>query len=182
MQDLRPDLYLDRLDQLDFSRLAAGGRVHVCLDLDNTLALRDAWEPAEGVAEHLARARREGHVEAFCLVSNVIWGRGREARVAHFARLLGLEHHVAAMFWDRKPSPKPFLRAMERMGATPGSTAVVGDQLFTDVAGGRRLGLYTVLVKPLGPDHWTTLLSTRRRQEARILRALGLIPREETQP
>ncbi|HOS42632.1 MAG TPA: YqeG family HAD IIIA-type phosphatase, partial [Armatimonadota bacterium] len=30
-------------------------------------------------------------------------------------------------------------------------TAIIGDQLFTDIWGGKRLGLYTILVSPLSP-------------------------------
>lgn len=60
------------------------------------------------------------------------------------------------------------------MEAQPAQTAIIGDQLFTDIAGGNKLGLYTILVRPLGPDHWSTRLSGRRLREARILRALGL--------
>jgi predicted HAD superfamily phosphohydrolase YqeG len=35
------------------------------------------------------------------------------------------------------------------MGVTAAQTAVIGDQVFTDILGGNRAGLYTVLVKPL---------------------------------
>ena len=37
-------------------------------------------------------------------------------------------------------------QAMRRMDARPESTAVIGDRLDTDLAGGVRLGLTTVLV------------------------------------
>jgi ribonucleotide monophosphatase NagD (HAD superfamily) len=36
--------------------------------------------------------------------------------------------------------------AMRRMGAPPETTAVIGDRLDTDIAGGIRAGLTTVLV------------------------------------
>jgi 4-nitrophenyl phosphatase len=45
-----------------------------------------------------------------------------------------------------KPEPQMYEEAMRRMGASPGTTAVVGDRLDTDLAGGVRLGLTTVLV------------------------------------
>ena len=37
------------------------------------------------------------------------------------------------------------------MGTTPDSSAMIGDQLFTDIYGGNRLGLLTILVNPLSP-------------------------------
>jgi predicted HAD superfamily phosphohydrolase YqeG len=43
----------------------------------------------------------------------------------------------------------PFHKAMKQMELTPEQTIVVGDQMLTDVYGGNRLGLYTVLVLPI---------------------------------
>lgn len=45
-----------------------------------------------------------------------------------------------------KPEPQMYEEAMHRMGADPSTTAVIGDRLDTDLAGGVRLGLATVLV------------------------------------
>lgn len=36
--------------------------------------------------------------------------------------------------------------AMQRMGSTPATTAILGDRLDTDILGGQRLGLTTILV------------------------------------
>ena len=48
-----------------------------------------------------------------------------------------------------KPLPRAFRRGMELLNLPPGQVAVVGDQLFTDVFGAKRLGLYAILVNPL---------------------------------
>ena len=50
-----------------------------------------------------------------------------------------------------KPSTKNYIRAMEIMGTTRETTLFVGDQLFTDVYGARRTGIYSILVKPINP-------------------------------
>ena len=50
-----------------------------------------------------------------------------------------------------KPSRRGYLAAMKRMGTTTENTLFVGDQLFTDVYGANRTGLYSVLVKPINP-------------------------------
>ena len=42
-----------------------------------------------------------------------------------------------------------FLKAMERMGVTKEQTAIIGDQVFTDVLGGNRAGVSTILVEPI---------------------------------
>ena len=38
---------------------------------------------------------------------------------------------------------------MSELDLTPEETAVIGDQLFTDIRGGNRIGLMTILVDPL---------------------------------
>ena len=40
------------------------------------------------------------------------------------------------------------------------TTAVIGDQLFTDVLGGNRLGIFTVLVSPISDKEfiWTRIV------------------------
>ena len=48
-----------------------------------------------------------------------------------------------------KPKVGGFQRAMARMGAAPEETAIVGDQIFTDIWGGNRAGVLTLLVHPI---------------------------------
>mgnify|MGYP002703986462 CR=1 FL=1 len=38
---------------------------------------------------------------------------------------------------------------MERMGAAPEETVMVGDQIFTDILGANRAGVTPLLVKPI---------------------------------
>ncbi len=45
-----------------------------------------------------------------------------------------------------KPEPEMLSLSMERMGGGPENTAVVGDRLNTDILGGQRAGLTTILV------------------------------------
>ncbi|MDQ9751376.1 HAD hydrolase-like protein, partial [Acinetobacter baumannii] len=48
-----------------------------------------------------------------------------------------------------KPSKKNYLKAMELMGTELNNTLFVGDQLFTDVYGAKRVGIHNILVKPI---------------------------------
>ncbi|MCL6553682.1 MAG: HAD-IIA family hydrolase [Firmicutes bacterium] len=46
-----------------------------------------------------------------------------------------------------KPNPRLLREALARLGVAPTATAIVGDQVATDVAAGRAAGLYTILVR-----------------------------------
>ena len=45
-----------------------------------------------------------------------------------------------------KPHPHLYQEAMLRMAGSPKNTAVIGDRLDTDIAGGARMGMFTILV------------------------------------
>ena len=45
-----------------------------------------------------------------------------------------------------------FLELARRLGVEPERCMVVGDQMFTDIMGGNRAGMHTVLVEPLGSE------------------------------
>lgn len=66
---------------------------------------------------------------------------GNGATLAFLERATGVAPLVVG-----KPEPLMFRLAMERMGATPENTAVIGDQIPTDIVGGKRAGLTTILV------------------------------------
>lgn len=53
----------------------------------------------------------------------------------------------------------------------PEQTAVIGDQIFTDILGAKRLGLFAILVKPLSKRElrWTKIM---RKFEHMILKVL----------
>lgn len=172
--DLRPDLYCRSIVQVPFEKLASLGVVNICIDVDNTLALRDSSIVNNEILTALDEAQKCGYIKKICVVSNIIFGANRAKRVENIAQQLNTPHFFAARFWHRKPGPKPFLEAMKMMESQPQNTAIIGDQIYTDILGGKRLGLFTVLVKPLGPDHWATRLTNRRKREERILRDIRL--------
>jgi hypothetical protein len=93
-----------------------------------------------------------------------IVSNGRPRRVATVSRALD----VPGAALVGKPWPRAFRRGLEVLDLPASDVAMVGDQLFTDVAGARAAGLRTVLVRPLssaGLPH-TRLL---RRLERRVL-------------
>jgi ribonucleotide monophosphatase NagD (HAD superfamily) len=45
-----------------------------------------------------------------------------------------------------KPEPTMLLMGTERLGCAPGEAAILGDRLDTDIVGGSRAGLVTIMV------------------------------------
>lgn len=110
----------------------------VILDLDNTII---PWR--SGIMEpHMADLLKQFLQSGLrlCVVSNAL-----SNRVERLLEPLGIPGIARAV----KPRRKAFRAALNIMGTTKEETAVVGDQIFTDIFGGNRLGLYTVLVVPM---------------------------------
>ena len=134
-----PDEYLDSTYEIDFEGFYQKGMRGVIFDIDNTLVPHDA--PADAQARQLfERLHRAGY--GTMLLSN-----NREGRVKSFAAQVQTDY----LFKAGKPKRAGYRKAMERMGTTADTTLFVGDQLFTDVWGARRSGIYAVLVKPIHP-------------------------------
>jgi HAD superfamily phosphatase (TIGR01668 family) len=126
---------------IDLESLRQEGVKGLLLDLDDTLVPADASEPSDEIVAWIARAQEDFHLH---LVSN---NRSR-SRVQDLARTFACPGvHLA-----RKPFDRGFRRALDEMGLVPDQVAVVGDQLFTDVLGGRWLGASTIWVRPLSEE------------------------------
>lgn len=148
---LYPQKYVDSLFDVDPEFLRRNGIKGILFDLDNTIVCRDAARCTPEVEAWLSELQRLGF--RIGIVSNNSAGR-----VGSFAGLLG----IPAVHRAVKPWKKPFLRAVKMLGTTPGETALIGDQIFTDVLGGNMAGLYTILVAPLkGKEFWGTRLISR---------------------
>jgi len=170
---LDPDQVVATLFDIDLDALAKRGIKGLILDLDNTIIERGAPAFTPEVLEWLEDARRRGFKLA--IVSN-----NRTERAVAMAR----EHGIPAVFRAVKPRRRPFRKALRRLGLQPHEVAVVGDQLFTDVFGGNRLGMYTILTRPLpGPEFIGTRLITRKLEKLflpRIWRRHGFVPGEQS--
>jgi HAD superfamily phosphatase (TIGR01668 family) len=127
------DIHLDTLREL--------GVKGMIFDLDDTLV--EAMEPRAHpeILDWIQAIRQEFKIY---IVSN----NARHDRVELAALHLDMAFHHAA----RKPSRRYFRRALQSMELEPAQVAIVGDQLFTDVLGGNRLGAVTILVDPLSPE------------------------------
>lgn len=136
-----PDEYRDSTFTLDYNLMYERGYRGIIYDIDNTLVPHGAPADARAIG-HFAGLRKMGF--QFCLISN-----NKEPRVASFARDIGGAFYV---FDAHKPSRKAYFEAVEKMGLSRDQVFFVGDQIFTDVYGAKRAGLYSILVKPIHPS------------------------------
>jgi len=158
----RPSLRARGITSVTPEFLAARGLRALILDLDNTLV---AWHGHE-VQPHVrdwVRTMDEAGIR-LCIVSNT----HRPRRLAELAGLLG----VAFVPSGGKPRRGGFLKAIAAMEVSAAETAVVGDQVMTDIWGGNRCGLLTILVEPLSHVEFVGTRLISRNVERAILHLL----------
>ncbi|HOV69751.1 MAG TPA: YqeG family HAD IIIA-type phosphatase [Clostridia bacterium] len=162
MGKLFPDLVYGRLYDIKLDILHEKGIKNILIDLDNTLIRWKANIIDEKTIEWVNNSKEAGL--KLCIVSN---SNGNRAQA--IAEKLDIKFIKNAA----KPFGKGIRRAMEMLNADKTNTAIVGDQLFTDVLGGNRAGLFTVLLEPIHKDEffYTKIV---RIFERRKLKSLGL--------
>ena len=109
-------------------------------DLDFTLAPKRVKEPDERVRAWIGAMRENG------IGITIISNNRNPLRVRRFCKTLGITYVGHA----EKPLKHGYLHAMERFGAAPDETAMLGDKLLTDTLGAKRCGLTMLMVEPAG--------------------------------
>ena len=140
------------------------------LDVDETLVPLKEKQVSEEVVAWVEKIRQ---VTSLWLVSNNI----SNTRIGNIAQSLNLPYIASA----RKPSRKKLRQAVQQMDVPVEQVAMVGDRLFTDVLGGNRLGVFTILVEPM-IDPVSASTYPFRNLEVWISQILGvsLTPRNKT--
>jgi len=135
---LYPQIYVTSLLDIPLDRLKELKIRAFIFDLDNTvtewnsnLISRETFEWFEFIKQENFKA---------CILSN-----NGEKRILSVSKSLKIPYIHRA----QKPRRGAFYRAISLMGVKPEETAVIGDQIFTDILGGNRAGLFTILVRPL---------------------------------
>lgn len=154
-----PDYYFDTVYFITPKLLSDSGIKAIILDIDNTLVPYEIPEPTDEVSAWLKNMWDNGIKTAF--VSN-----NHKERVELFNKTLG----CPAFYDSGKPLKKSCKKALEALGTLPSETAIIGDQVFTDVLAGRmsKLGK-TFLVKPI-KDKTNLFFKFKRLLEKPVIR------------
>lgn len=142
----------------------------IITDLDNTLVEWDRPEATPMLIDWLKSMKDSG-------IQVVIVSNNNELRVKSFSDPLG----IPFIYQARKPMGKAFRKALQIMSVNREHVVVIGDQMLTDIFGGNRNKLHTILVLPVAQsDGFFTRFN--RLVERRIMKRLkdkGYITWEE---
>lgn len=138
LNKLVPRLAAESIFDIPLDVLWDKGIRGIITDLDNTLVGAKVPQATPELVRWLKQVQDKGF--QVVIVSN-----NNRLRVSAFADPIVVPYISSA----RKPMNISFRKAMNLMKLSEQETAVVGDQMLTDVLGGNRLGLFTILVQPI---------------------------------
>ena len=142
---LMPDHYYKNIYDINIDFLKDMGIKGVICDIDNTIAEWSKREMKKEVQSWFEELSAEGF--KVCLVTNSLGER---------AVYFGEKMDIPAVGRAVKPAKRSFLKAQQLLSLPREEIVVVGDQLFTDVLGGNRLGFVTILVDPISKNEFIT--------------------------
>ena len=141
-----PKLYLNKVEDITVEILSENKIKALILDVDNTL-IDINKNLSKDIIDWAMNLR--GHGFRLYILSNT----NHKEKVEGVAKKLGIPYENFA----KKPFKSGFLRVKEKLQLEAEQIAVVGDQIFTDVIGGNRCDMYTILVDPISEkDYWYT--------------------------
>ncbi len=156
---LRPNFYLKSFCGISLTFLKEHNIKGLLIDIDNTLCEHDNPNPLEDVLEKLTELKQAGI--RCCLVSN-----NQKARVELFGQMVQLPY----VYNSLKPLSVGIKKALGKIELSAKECAMVGDQLFTDIAGGNAAGLTTILVVPASSTEIKSI-TFKRKFEKRLIKS-----------
>jgi uncharacterized protein len=165
-----PDQHVQNILDITPEMLVERGVKGIITDLDNTLVEWDRPEATPELIKWFTSIKEKGIL--ITIVSN-----NTQHRVKSFSDPVGIPFIYSA----RKPMTKAFKRALKDMKLKNEEVVVIGDQLLTDVLGGNRIGLHTILVVPVASSDgfWTRFNRKIERIILSWMKRKGMIHWEE---
>ncbi len=139
---LKPHYIINSITDISVEFLNKNNITALLLDVDNTMSVAHGNKTLrDGLPEWLSEMKENE-------ISLMILSNAKTARAQRFADSVGLP--VVGM--AAKPLPFGYIKAAKMLKADRKNVAMVGDQIFTDVLGGRASGVKTILVTDITPE------------------------------
>ena len=145
--NIYPNAYFQKIEEITIQYLLQNKIKALILDVDNTLI-----DYRQVLKQEIIQWAKDlkGQGMKLYILSNT----NKKQKVKRVAEKLDIPYKYFGM----KPLKRGFLKIQKELQLPPENIAVVGDQIFTDIIGGNRCKMHTILVEQINPkDYWYTL-------------------------
>jgi len=139
MEKYIPDIYQKSIYTINYEKLIDRGIKCLLFDLDNTISPIGVKSPTKKVKDLFNDLKEMGF-------KVIIFSNSGTKRLEPFKEELKVEVHPNS----KKPFKRSFLKIMDKYEFKDSEVAIIGDQFLTDILGGNKVGITTILVNPIG--------------------------------
>ena len=141
-----PNIYFNSVLEITINFLMKNKIKALILDVDNTLI-----DYEQNLSEEIIKWSK--HLQGQGIKMYILSNTNKTQKVKKVAEKLEIPYELFA----KKPSKKGFLKIQQKLNINSKNIAVIGDQIFTDIIGGNRCNMFTILVDPVDKkDFWYT--------------------------
>lgn len=138
----KPHYIMNNITEISVDFLKENNIKALLLDIDNTLSVAYSDKTLrKGVPEFLEHMKQNG-------ISLIVLSNAKSKRAKLFADSIGLPLVGMAA----KPLPFGYTKAVKALKVKRNEAAIVGDQIFTDILGGKLAGVKTIWVTDITPE------------------------------
>lgn len=137
MNKLIPNMYQKSIYTINYENLKKNKVKCLLFDLDNTCVGYHEKLPTKELQELFQKLTKMGF-------KVIIFSNSPSKRLAPFSNLKVVIHPSS-----RKPFKRNFEKILKKYHYQKKDVCIIGDQLFTDILGGNKVGIKTCLVDPL---------------------------------
>lgn len=133
-----PDVYSESIFTINYDKLKKENIKCLLFDLDNTIVESKVNTPPEMVKKLFNKLKKMGFIV-------IIFSNSGSKRLQNFKDELEVDVNPRSL----KPLKINFNKILKKYNLDKEMVAIIGDQLLTDILGGNRVGITTVLVDPI---------------------------------
>lgn len=156
MNLLTPNIYKENIYKIPYLKLKHKGIKCLLFDLDNTCVGYHEKFPTEKLEKLFIKLNKMGF-------QVIIFSNATKKRLVPFKNLPVICHHSS-----KKPLSINFKKVMRKYNYLKSEVCIIGDQLFTDILGGNRVGITTCLIDPLTKDDFILTKIFRALEKGRL--------------
>ena len=160
MENYIPDIYVKSIYYIDYDKLKERGIKCILFDLDNTVAPLSLKKPNKKIKDLFKELKLKGF-------KIIMFSNSGKTRLKPFKE----ELEVDCAFNCKKPMKKKFNLILKEYKYGVSEVAIIGDNIITDILGGNKVGITTILVNPISNIE-TPLAKISRMNEKIIMKKL----------
>ena len=161
MEKFIPKIYKKSIMDIDYKELKKNNIKCLMFDLDNTLLEVNKNIPKKEICYLIKKLKKDFQI---VIISN----NTSKKRLSKVAEELEVDYIKFAL----KPSSKAFRKVQKKYGYEKSEMCIIGDQLITDIKGGNKYDVLTILVDPLAKEE-LKVTGINRFIEKKILKKLS---------